>query len=78
VPLGGNACGITTTGLEYPLTDGTLYFGATRGLSNVLLGEQATVRLEQGLLLCTIIHENERFTTENTEPKNCAIIWQSA
>jgi len=57
VPLGGHAYGITTTGLEYPLSDGTLYFGATRGISNVMLGERATVRLEDGLLLCTIIHE---------------------
>jgi len=32
-----------------------------------MLGEQATVRLEDGLLLCTIIHEKESFTTENTE-----------
>jgi thiamine pyrophosphokinase len=66
VPLGGHARGITTTGLEYPLTDDTLYFGATRGISNVMLGKQATVRLEEGLLLWTIIHE-ERFTTEITE-----------
>ena len=58
VPLGGHAQGITTTGLEYPLADGTLYFGATRGISNVMLGEQATVRLEDGLLLCTIIHKD--------------------
>jgi len=59
VPLGGHAHGITTDGLEYSLSDGTLYFGATRGISNVLLGEQATVRLEDGLLLCTIIHKEE-------------------
>lgn len=59
VPLGGHATGITTTGLEYPLTDGTLFFGATRGISNVMLGEQATVRFESGLLLCTIIHEEK-------------------
>ncbi len=57
IPLGGHAHGITTTGLEYPLTDGTLYFGATRGISNVMLGEQATVSLKDGLLLCTIIHQ---------------------
>jgi len=66
VPLGGHAYGITTTGLEYPLTDGTLFFGATRGISNVLLGSQATVRLDDGLLLCTIIHQ-DRFTTGVTE-----------
>jgi thiamine pyrophosphokinase len=59
VPLGGHATGITTTGLEYPLTDGTLYFGATRGISNVMLGDQATVQLKAGLLLCTIIHKEE-------------------
>jgi thiamine pyrophosphokinase len=58
IPLGGHTHGITTEGLEYPLTDGTLYFGATRGISNVLLGEQATVRLNDGLLLCTIIHKD--------------------
>lgn len=57
VPLGGHAQGITTSGLEYPLSDGTLYFGATRGISNVMLSEQATVRLKDGLLLCTIIHK---------------------
>jgi thiamine pyrophosphokinase len=62
VPLGGHVYGITTTGLEYPLTDGTLYFGATRGISNVMLDEQATVQLKDGLLLCTLIHE-DRFTT---------------
>lgn len=56
VPLGGHARGITTEGLEYPLADGTLYFGTTRGISNVLLGERASVRLKDGLLLCTIIH----------------------
>jgi len=59
VPLGGHAHGITTEGLEYPLVDGTLYFGATRGISNVLLGERASVRLKDGLLLCTIIHQEK-------------------
>ncbi len=65
VPLGGNARGISTTGLEYPLTDDILYFGATRGISNVMLSDRATIQLKDGLLLCTIIHE--RSTTENTE-----------
>jgi thiamine pyrophosphokinase len=60
VPLGGNARGITTAGLEYPLTNGTLIFGATRGISNVMVGDQATVRFESGLLLCIIIHEERQ------------------
>jgi thiamine pyrophosphokinase len=60
IPLGGDALGVTTHGLEYPLQDETLYFGATRGLSNVLLGQQAQVILAHGLLLCVVIHAEGR------------------
>ncbi len=60
IPLGGDAQGVTTSGLEYPLTGETLAFGATRGVSNVLLGESATVHLESGLLLCVVIHGRRR------------------
>ena len=52
IPLKGDARGIDTSGLEYPLERGTLRFGATRGLSNTLVGHSATVRLEKGLLAC--------------------------
>lgn len=58
VPLGGEARGITTQGLEYPLENGTLNFGSTRGISNVLLGEKATVQLRSGLLLCIVNYSN--------------------
>ncbi len=60
VPLMGDAQGITTQGLEYPLQDETLYFGSTRGISNVLLGESARVSLREGLLLCITIHDPGR------------------
>lgn len=56
IPLGGDAHGITTHGLEYPLQQETLYFGTTRGVSNALLSETAMVQLEQGMLLCVVIH----------------------
>lgn len=56
IPLAGDAHGITTQGLEYPLHQETLHFGATRGVSNVLTGPEACIRFEQGLLLCTLIH----------------------
>ncbi len=46
--------GIRTTNLEYPLNDEALGFGTTRGISNRLTGEQASIRLEQGLL--AVIH----------------------
>jgi thiamine pyrophosphokinase len=65
IPLGGNAVGITTNGLEYPLFDGTLYFGATRGISNVLLQEHASIHLQAGLLLCVLIHQPHDRITNN-------------
>ena len=55
LPIGGDAHGITTTGLTYPLENETLYTGVTRGVSNALLGEQATITLTSGRLLCIIL-----------------------
>lgn len=55
IPLSAAAAGITTQGLEYPLQDEELLLGATRGVSNVMLGEQASIHLGQGLLLCVIL-----------------------
>lgn len=52
IPLEGDASGITTSGLEYPLMDGSLKFGATRGISNSLVKDKATVTVQHGLLLC--------------------------
>jgi thiamine pyrophosphokinase len=56
IPLGNKPLGITTQGLEYPLNNESLEFGGTRGISNVLLGETASVTLKEGLLLCVVIH----------------------
>lgn len=54
LPLTGDARGIQTRGLYYPLRGETLYFGKPRGVSNVLTEERAEVSLESGLLL--VIH----------------------
>ena len=51
LPVGGDASGITTIGLQYPLRGATLRPGTSRGVSNVLIGEQASVALDQGTLL---------------------------
>jgi thiamine pyrophosphokinase len=51
LPVGGDASGITTIGLQYPLRGATLRPGTSRGVSNVLVGEQASVALDQGTLL---------------------------
>jgi thiamine pyrophosphokinase len=56
IPLAGDARGVTTRGLDYPLRDGTLPFGSTLGVSNALSQPVAWITLEHGLLLCTILH----------------------
>jgi len=59
IPLQGDAHGITTTGLAYPLKSGTLRFGETQGVSNLLIDAQGTVTLEDGSLLCVLIHKTK-------------------
>ncbi len=54
LPLTGEASGVRTRGLYYPLHGETLRFGKPRGVSNVLIQEQAEVSLESGMLL--VIH----------------------
>lgn len=56
VPLGGDAPGVSTTGLQWYLQAATLRFGQARGISNRLTAEKATVTLEKGLLLCVHTH----------------------
>ena len=65
IPLSGDAQGITTSGLEYPLQDEDLLFGSTRGVSNVLLGTCAEIKLNSGMLICTLIHHDGESTDEN-------------
>lgn len=58
ISLSESAGGITTHNLEYPLHDEPLYFGSTRGVSNVMLGERARISLKEGRLVCTLIHHS--------------------
>ena len=51
LPLGGDARGVTTEGLAYPLHAETLVFGPARGISNVFDAATARVLLDEGLLL---------------------------
>jgi thiamine pyrophosphokinase len=57
VPLGGAAKGITTAQLEYPLQGENLALGSTRGVSNVLLANEAQITLREGILLCVLMHQ---------------------
>ncbi len=51
IPLTGEATGVLTENLYYPLVGETLYRGPTRGVSNVFTTHQAAVSLKEGLLL---------------------------
>jgi len=59
LPIVGDVTGVTTEGLEYPLQRGTLKFGSTLGVSNVLTAPVARVQVERGLLLCIHISNME-------------------
>lgn len=48
IPVNGDAVGVTLTGLEYPLTDYTIEFGKTIGLSNVMVGDSCSVEVKEG------------------------------
>ena len=51
LPLGGDAMGVSTRGLQYALDEETLLMGRSRGLSNVVIGQPASVSIRAGSLL---------------------------
>jgi len=51
IPLMGEAKGVTTQNLAYPLIDETIPIGPSRGISNVLTNSTACIMLQEGLLL---------------------------
>jgi thiamine pyrophosphokinase len=54
IPWGRKVGGVTTSGLRWPLQGETLHPYKTRGISNELVGETASVSVQTGLLL--VIH----------------------
>ncbi len=54
IPFQGDAEGIITQGLAYPLRGETLHFGPARGVSNVIISPEASVTFRSGSLL--IVH----------------------
>ena len=54
IPWGGNATGIKTEGLRWPLAGETLSLGTSRGISNQMTGTKASVSLESGTLLVIV------------------------
>jgi thiamine pyrophosphokinase len=55
IALGGDVNVAETAGLKWPLCDEQLGFGPSRGISNVMTGDVAEVRLNSGQLLCVHI-----------------------
>ena len=51
LPVGGDAHGVTTDGLRWPLSGATLRLGRSRGLSNQVVEAPASVRIGEGTLL---------------------------
>ena len=51
IPLGGDVLGITTKGLDYPLSSETLEFAKSRGVSNIMTEKTCTITIEKGMAL---------------------------
>ena len=58
IPLSARVTGVSTHGLKYPLADGTLRMGATRGISNEITASVAQVRTRRGWLLVVVEHRS--------------------
>lgn len=54
LPLSEEVRGVTLAGLRYPLEGATLLRGSSLGLSNVLTGDRARVRIDSGCLV--VVH----------------------
>jgi thiamine pyrophosphokinase len=54
VPVGGPARGVSTERLLFPLMDAVLEPGTSWGVSNQLLGEDAAVRVGEGVVLAVL------------------------
>jgi len=52
LPWGSPAEGVVAAGLRWPLRGETLYPHKTRGVSNEMLGNAASISIKSGLLLC--------------------------
>jgi len=68
LPLGGEARGVTTAGLTWPLQAETLHFGYTRGISNEMTAAEACIGVAQGILL--LVHAPAP-QSQNLRPGEC-------
>ena len=57
IPWGNPVYGVQTETLQWPLQNETLFADQTRGISNEMMGNTASVKIESGLLL--IVHRRQ-------------------
>lgn len=65
LPLGGDAVGVTTAGLRFPLVGEALRLGRSRGVSNEVVEVPASVVLEAGVLL--VVESETETDTEGVD-----------
>ena len=63
IPWGSPVRGILTHGLKWPLKNETLYPDKTRGISNEMLSELASIKIESGLLL--VVHRRHSLVSDH-------------
>jgi thiamine pyrophosphokinase len=66
LPLGRDAAGVTTVGLQWALDNATLCFGPARGVSNVMTNPSVSVKLSDGMLLVTHVRTEPDETPEES------------
>ena len=54
IPFGGDAHGVTTSNLHWPLSDGSLIAAASRGISNRARADEVSVTVTTGHLIVTV------------------------
>lgn len=62
IPWQGAVSGVQTNGLKWPLQREILYPDKTRGISNAMLGETASIFIASGLLL--VAHRRQQLTAK--------------
>jgi thiamine pyrophosphokinase len=81
LPLGQDAAGVNTEGLEWGLHDDCLSFGPARGVSNVMAADRVRVSLQAGLLVVMHVTQKENGATtmagqsENQEPDELVTVY---
>lgn len=57
IPFSGDLTGVSTSGLDYPLNNETLFFGESRGVSNVMISNKCVITVQSGFGLIIKAHD---------------------